>query len=57
MSVTVMVTYILALMNDYKVLVTVNDYGEAIWEFPILLVGFIVYLYLLWREKIEGDEH
>jgi len=56
MSVTVMVTYTVAFMNDYRVLVTVNDYGEAIWEFPILLVGFIVYLYLIWREKIGGDD-
>ena len=50
-----MITFFTAWFNDYKVLVTINEYGEAIWEVPIVIGTWalvIIATVLTW--KMEG---
>ncbi|RLG25022.1 hypothetical protein DRN85_06650 [Methanosarcinales archaeon] len=50
MSIVVMFTYILALLNGGQVTILVDYYHEAIWEFPLLGMGFVWYLFQLRKE-------
>ena len=37
--------YFVALFNDYRVLITINEYGEYIYETPMLLLALPVMLF------------
>ena len=48
------VTFFLAFLNDGKVIVNVNHYGEAWFEavlFPVIVVMGLVTLIRIWRSK------
>ena len=47
MTLVVLYTYIMALMNDGIVSISVIEYNEAIWEFPIVLIGSSYFVYRL----------
>jgi len=43
---TLMVAYYFAaLFNDYQVLLTINEYGEYVFETPLLILGWPIMLF------------
>jgi len=44
MSLVVFYTYVMALLHGGSIIVDVNRYNEAIWEFPIVGMGLVYFL-------------
>ena len=53
MSLVILYTYLMALLHGGEAVISVDLYHEAIWEFPLLGMGFVWYLFRL-RKEVTG---
>lgn len=59
-TIVMVYTFFMAYFNDYRVMVTINDYGEAQVEFVMLVILFPLSMYAFYnmnkRLHEEGDD-